>query len=59
MSRFRCVYEHVTEEMNRTLNKAPAKTTLLFVIALFVGAFLSVRWIDGVSKSFHFANLYS
>ncbi|XXG62076.1 hypothetical protein AAC387_Pa05g0518 [Persea americana] len=47
MSRFRCVYEHVTEEMNRTLNKAPAKTTLLFVIALFVGAFLSVRWIDG------------
>lgn len=55
MLRFLCVYEHVTAAINRTISKAPAKATVLFVIALFIGAFVSARWIDGVS-TFSFRN---
>ncbi|KAJ8633067.1 hypothetical protein MRB53_026403 [Persea americana] len=47
MLRFLYAYELVKVAMNRTLDKAPAKTTLLFVILLFIGAFFSVRLIDG------------
>ncbi|XP_043723087.1 O-glucosyltransferase rumi homolog [Telopea speciosissima] len=48
------IYKHFSGMFKRPLKKGSARTTVLFVIVLFIGAFLSFRWIDlsfiGASK---------
>ncbi|XXG85214.1 hypothetical protein AAC387_Pa11g0337 [Persea americana] len=44
-------YRHVSATICRAVNKTHTRTMVLFVVAVFVGAFISTRWIDATITS--------